>query len=204
MRLSNVRLILAREVRDQLRDRRTLFIIAVLPLVLYPLLGMSLFQIAQFTQQQQARVLVVGAGQAGQRLAAVVRGGPVRGVALLGREGGRTARLALCPPGPGGPSASDLRDDARAQVQIGVYEAAIFFPPISPRRLEAFRKAIGQRREAQQGKPHRDRGRGALAEVPSPGSHLQHGQRQVATRLRLPHRGAAAAGRNGSSRRTWS
>ena len=61
MRLSNVRLILAREVRDQLRDRRTLFIIAVLPVVLYPLLGMSLFQLSQFMQDQVARVLVVGA-----------------------------------------------------------------------------------------------------------------------------------------------
>jgi sodium transport system permease protein len=42
----NVRWILFREVRDQLRDRRTLFMIAVLPLLLYPLLGMSLFQVA--------------------------------------------------------------------------------------------------------------------------------------------------------------
>ena len=61
MTLSNVKLILAREVRDQLRDRRTLFMIAVLPILLYPLLGMSLLQIAQFMQEQPTRVLVVGA-----------------------------------------------------------------------------------------------------------------------------------------------
>src|SRR3990172_250940 len=57
----NVKLILVREIRDQLRDRRTLFMIAVLPLLLYPLLGMSFFQIAQFMREKAVRVLVVGA-----------------------------------------------------------------------------------------------------------------------------------------------
>jgi len=50
MSLTNVKLILMREIRDQLRDRRTLFMIAVLPILLYPLMGMSLFQVAQFMQ----------------------------------------------------------------------------------------------------------------------------------------------------------
>ena len=61
MTFSNVKLILAREVRDQLRDRRTLFMIAVLPILLYPLLGMSMLQVAQFMREQTTRVLVVGA-----------------------------------------------------------------------------------------------------------------------------------------------
>jgi sodium transport system permease protein len=56
---TNVKLILFREVRDQLRDRRTLFMIAVLPLLLYPLLGMSFVQVAQFMQEHASRVLVV-------------------------------------------------------------------------------------------------------------------------------------------------
>ena len=63
MNWSNVKLILGREIRDQLRDRRTLFMIAVLPILLYPLLGMSLFQMQQFRQQQPTKVLVVGAGR---------------------------------------------------------------------------------------------------------------------------------------------
>src|SRR5438874_1748079 len=49
---TNIKLLFCREVRDQLRDRRTLFMIAVLPLLLYPLLGMSLFQVAQFIREQ--------------------------------------------------------------------------------------------------------------------------------------------------------
>ena len=37
MRWSIVRLIWLREMRDQLRDRRTVFMIAVLPVLLYPI-----------------------------------------------------------------------------------------------------------------------------------------------------------------------
>ena len=61
MNLSNVKLIYLREMRDQLRDRRTLFLIAVLPLLLYPLLGMSFFQLSQFLRHHAAKVVIVGA-----------------------------------------------------------------------------------------------------------------------------------------------
>ena len=66
MKWKNVKLIYTREMRDQLRDRRTLFLIAVLPLLLYPLLGMSFVQIAQFLRNTAAKVLVVGAEELGQ------------------------------------------------------------------------------------------------------------------------------------------
>ena len=59
-RLSAIWLIYAREMRDQLRDRRTLFTIAVLPILLYPLVGTLLLQIAQFTRQHPTSVCVVG------------------------------------------------------------------------------------------------------------------------------------------------
>src|SRR5687768_14774333 len=60
MKLANVRLIFLREVRDQLRDRRTLFMIFVLPLLLYPLLGMSFFQVVQFMREHPSRVKIIG------------------------------------------------------------------------------------------------------------------------------------------------
>lgn len=60
MNYNNVKLIFLREMRDQLRDRRTLFLIAVLPLLLYPLLGMSFFQLSQFLRNTAAKVVVVG------------------------------------------------------------------------------------------------------------------------------------------------
>ena len=72
----NIRLIYAREIRDQLRDRRTLFMIAVLPLLLYPLLGMSVFQLSQFLRKSEPKVVVVGAEElkAGGELPALIDG----------------------------------------------------------------------------------------------------------------------------------
>lgn len=46
MRWSIIKLIWLRELRDQLRDRRTLFMIAGLPLLLYPVLGFAVLQFA--------------------------------------------------------------------------------------------------------------------------------------------------------------
>ena len=63
MNLKNVKLIFLREFRDQWRDRRTLFVIIILPLLLYPLIGMSLLQVSQFLQQHPSRVLFVSRGE---------------------------------------------------------------------------------------------------------------------------------------------
>ncbi len=60
MNWTNVRLILQREIRDQLRDRRTLFMIFVLPILLYPLMGMSGLQLMQFIREHPTDVLVLG------------------------------------------------------------------------------------------------------------------------------------------------
>ncbi|QDU88705.1 ABC-2 family transporter protein [Pirellulimonas nuda] len=63
MNIANVKRVWAREIRDQFRDRRTLFMVAVLPVLMYPILGMSFVQLSQFRQTHAARVLVVGAEQ---------------------------------------------------------------------------------------------------------------------------------------------
>src|SRR5437868_3951229 len=47
MRWSIIRLIWLRELRDQLRDRRTLLMIAGLPLFLYPVLGFAVLHLAR-------------------------------------------------------------------------------------------------------------------------------------------------------------
>ncbi len=60
MNWRHVHLIYMREMRDQLRDRRTLFTITILPLMLYPLLGMLMMQIAQFKREQNVRVRIMG------------------------------------------------------------------------------------------------------------------------------------------------
>ena len=61
MRWSNVSVIFGREVRDQLRDKRTLFMIFVLPILLYPLLGIGVMKFAEVVGQQPRPVVVVGA-----------------------------------------------------------------------------------------------------------------------------------------------
>ena len=44
MSWSNLFVIFRREVLDQLRDRRTLFMIFVFPILLYPILGFGIIQ----------------------------------------------------------------------------------------------------------------------------------------------------------------
>lgn len=61
MTWTNIRLIVSREIRDQLRDRRTIFVIAILPLLLYPLLGMTFLQVAQFMKEHPTKIWVIGA-----------------------------------------------------------------------------------------------------------------------------------------------
>ena len=56
----NVKLVFLREVRDQLRDRRTLFMIVVLPLLLYPSLGIGMFQMMTTFREQPREVVVIG------------------------------------------------------------------------------------------------------------------------------------------------
>jgi sodium transport system permease protein len=61
MRWSVVRLICLRELRDQLRDRRTVLMIAVLPLVLYPALGILLGRFALEAADRPSIIGVAGA-----------------------------------------------------------------------------------------------------------------------------------------------
>jgi sodium transport system permease protein len=60
MRWSIVRLIWLREMRDQLRDRRTIFMIAVLPVLLYPIGGFGIMQLTQSHLSQQAVIGIQG------------------------------------------------------------------------------------------------------------------------------------------------
>lgn len=61
MRWSHIKLIFTREVRDQLRDRRTMFTVLFLPLLLYPLMGSIMFEVAQFHREPRVVIGVVGA-----------------------------------------------------------------------------------------------------------------------------------------------
>ena len=63
MTLRNIGLIFRREVADQFRDRRTLFMIAVLPVLLYPALGIGMMQMTVLFSEQPRTVVILGADQ---------------------------------------------------------------------------------------------------------------------------------------------
>jgi sodium transport system permease protein len=64
MRWSIIRLIWLRELRDQVRDRRTLLMIAGLPLFLYPVLGFAVLHLARgFTEKYSTIGIVTGAAE---------------------------------------------------------------------------------------------------------------------------------------------
>jgi sodium transport system permease protein len=61
VRWPNVWVIFRREVRDQARDRRTLFMIFVLPILLYPMLSLSVLKLQEAFGEQPRTVLLIGA-----------------------------------------------------------------------------------------------------------------------------------------------
>jgi sodium transport system permease protein len=148
MTIRNVKLVFFREVRDQLRDRRTLFMIAILPILLYPLLGMSMFQVTQFMQAKPTRVLVVGADNL-NNLPPLFEN--QRFASYLFKDDAKIALLELVFPSDAaladGKLSGDAQTAARTEVQSGNFDAALYFPPDFAQRLEAFHEAVVRRTE---------------------------------------------------------
>lgn len=153
MTARNVRLIFAREVRDQLRDRRTMFMIVVLPILLYPLLGMSFFQVSQFVRGQATRVLVIGA-----------RDLPTEPPLLDNRRfhlrwfsDPAAARLlelhfSTRELTPGGPPPADAEHqdtlteaEAARLIRDSAYHVVVLFPEDFGSQLEAYRQSLRDR-----------------------------------------------------------
>ena len=63
MKWRNILLIFRREVLDQIRDRRTLFMVAVLPLLLYPVMGIGMVQMTVMFSEQPRTVVILGADE---------------------------------------------------------------------------------------------------------------------------------------------
>ena len=61
--MTNALLIFAREVRDQFRDRRTMFMVLGLPLVLYPAIGAGMLQMTSMFQEQPRTIVVTNADE---------------------------------------------------------------------------------------------------------------------------------------------
>lgn len=139
MKWSNVKWIYLSELRDQLRDRRTLFTIAVLPLVLYPLLGMSFLQVAQFSREHATPILVVGS-DALPESPALIRDD--RFVEPFCDE--RNARLMNLTVRPHDPHTSQqrLREAFQSSIEEGHFAAVVYFPADFAERLTRIRQDV--------------------------------------------------------------
>jgi len=144
MRWKNVKLIFWREVRDQLRDRRTLFMVAVLPLLLYPLLGLSFMQMSQFLREHPSRVRVLGVGALpsdppllqGQRFTA--------DVCPEGEQ--RLFELAVDDQEGTPARGVDLGQQARRDIHAGRYDVLVYVPEDFADRLEQARQELARSR----------------------------------------------------------
>jgi sodium transport system permease protein len=145
----NIRLIYAREIRDQLRDRRTLFMIAVLPLLLYPLLGMSVFQLSQFLRKSEPKILVIGSEQlaADDDLPPLFTDG--RFAAGLFQEPAAADRLKVevvdataQPPAAEAEGQDQALEGPRARLKSGDVQVVLYFPSSFTERLHDLRDQI--------------------------------------------------------------
>lgn len=136
MKWVNVKWIYLREIRDQMRDRRTLFTIFVLPVLLYPLLGMGFLQIAQFSREHQTPVLILGAESLPKDPPLLDENQFVE--ATCPPEEAKLLRLQLGSH-KGVQSTDGIRAFAQSQIESGKADAVVFFPPNFATRLAEFR-----------------------------------------------------------------
>jgi len=129
---TNVKLIFLRELRDQLRDRRTLFTILVLPLLLYPLLGMSVFQVQQFLKEHPSKVRLIGTAALPEKPALLVDG-KIAPPFLHIDEG--LLQLELIPSTS--KTLAQLQEDAERDIRLGLCDVVVVFPADFAERLPA-------------------------------------------------------------------
>lgn len=122
----NVKWIYLREIRDQLRDRRTLFTIFVLPVLLYPLLGMGFLQMAQFRREYPTPILIMGTKDlpANPLLIQDKQFDPE----YCSPEESRLLQLNVLPEAPVD-GVEALREYAEEAMRSGKYDAVVYFPP---------------------------------------------------------------------------
>ena len=149
MNWRNVRLIWFREMRDQLRDQRTLFMVAVLPVLMYPLLGTTFFQLSQFMREHTASVMIAGAEQLegvdalpplieGERFATDLFDTKEQASRMVVEEIDAIAAVSLDEGG------------ARDRLEKGEVDVLLFFPDGFAEQLNALRERLEASRAAGQ------------------------------------------------------
>lgn len=142
MSWTNVKLIFLRELRDQMRDRRTLFTILVLPLLLYPLMGMSVFQVQQFMKEHASKVRIVGTAALPADPPLIVEG---KFASSLWLRDSSLLELELVPRTT--QTVDELRSQAQRDIQLGLCDAVVVVPRDFAERLSTFRRGAGEQPE---------------------------------------------------------
>src|SRR5687768_11299106 len=138
MSWTNVLLIFRREVRDQLRDRRTLFTVVVLPLLLYPLLGATFLQIAQFMREHAVRIQIIGAERLPDDPRLIDEGRFASDLVVDGKSSLLELTLSTQSEQP----LDDVIASAKRDLQTGKYDVVVFFPPDFAKKLADFRAEL--------------------------------------------------------------
>ncbi|QDU95969.1 ABC transporter permease subunit/CPBP intramembrane protease [Lignipirellula cremea] len=141
MNWSNVRLIFHRELRDQLRDRRTVFTIAVLPLLLYPLMGMAMLQVSQFRRDHPSQVWLIGA--AGLPDDPLLVGGESFAPSVCTDSEAEMLAIKVSPTLPVG--LDRLEEMAETAIRNRSVDAIVYFPPNFGAELNRFRFSLKNR-----------------------------------------------------------
>lgn len=131
-------LVFRREFRDQLRDRRTLFMIGVLPLLLYPIIGMAFMQLAQFMRNNASRVLIVSHEDHFGEPPLVVDGR----LAGLVEHDARRVQVTMRLVDEWHLGTDDLA--AQQWIENGQLDVVVYFPPNFHRRIRELRPIISQ------------------------------------------------------------
>ncbi len=152
MNFAKIKLIWLRELRDQLRDRRTIFTVAVMPILLYPLMGIVVMNVSQLTKQQRVRIWVVNAHKLppSPPLIETVDSRPQF-------IGGSSDDVELVLDDIEADQLGGLDESigalARKELDRGRYDAIVYFPESFSADLAAFRDGVAQPRSGAMAEP---------------------------------------------------
>ncbi|HMF37957.1 MAG TPA: ABC transporter permease subunit/CPBP intramembrane protease, partial [Isosphaeraceae bacterium] len=132
MNWSNLFVIFRREVLDQVRDRRTLFMIFIFPILLYPILGYGIIQASAARESKPRIVVVVGAEYLPAEEPLLSPGGDGFNPRLLDSPQDTSPLLVQPESGKGPWGTPEWREQA---IRNGTASAVMVIPPDLPRQF---------------------------------------------------------------------
>ena len=146
MKWSNIKLIFLRELRDQLRDRRTLLTILALPLLLYPLLGMTYLQMAQFLKTSPTRIWIIGTDNLPESVPLLDSGKKTFHDQHTSESLESLLEITVAKRLPDSITSKNLASHARQEIDAENFEVIVYFPNDFVTQLEIFHERVADYR----------------------------------------------------------